>query len=134
MFFLVFLDFILLVEEVMTLSDDLFSGNEAKISDLILLYNCPYKLSYILSDNLFINSLNWSLDIGITGEEVVEVLEGEGREGIDEVLEEQERGTEGIEEESKTLSDEESKTLSDEGSRTLSDDDVNPNSDSDNGL
>ena len=131
--FLVFLDFILLVE-------DLFFGNLSTTSDLILLYNCPYKLSYILSDSLLINSLNWSLDIVITGEE--EVVEEE--EGIEEVVEEEEgieeegikgiegieeikgiEGIEGIEEESKTSSDEESQTLSD---------DVNPNSDSDNGL
>ena len=82
---------------------DLFSGNEAKISDLILFYNCPYKLSYILSDSLFINILNWSLDIGITGTEEVlvgkvteEVLEEEGNEGIEEEEEWREK-TEGIE-------------------------------------
>ena len=87
----------------------MFSGNEAKISDLILLYNCPYKLSYILSDSVFINSVNWSLDIGITGVEegteevlvVEEVLEEEGTKGIEEKEEEEregEEGTEGIEE------------------------------------
>ena len=73
----------------------MFSGNEAKISDLILLYNCPYKLAYIFSDSLFINSLNWSLDIGITGTEEVLVKEGTEEvlveEGTEEVVEEEGR-------------------------------------------
>ena len=112
---------------------DLFSGNEAKISDLILLYNCPYKLSYILSDSLFINSLNWSVDIGITRTEEVlveegteEVLEEEGTEGIEE-------GTEGIEQGTKVIEEgregEEGTEGIEEGTE---EDDVN--SDSDNGI
>ena len=89
MFFLVFLDFIFLVE-------DLFFDNLSTSSDLILLYN-SYKLSYILSQSLLINSLNWSLDIGITRVEYILVEEEEGIDGRDEVLEKEERGTEGIE-------------------------------------
>ena len=98
-----------LVEEDCNLYDDLFSNgqspvrsfwpcNKAKISDLILLYNCSYMFLYIFvyisPHTLFINFLNWSSGIGITGVE----------EGTEEVLKEEE-GTEGIEKESMTLSD-----------------------------
>ena len=56
-----------------------------------------YIFIYISPHTLLINSLNWSSGIGITG--VEEILVEEGREGTEwreEVLEEEERGTQGI--------------------------------------
>ena len=84
----------------MFLVDSVF-WNKANATDLISLNNwlyiCLYIFSYILPHSLFINSLNLSSGIGITGEEEeVEVLEEEkGREGV---LEEGTKETEGTKE------------------------------------